>query len=44
MTIEEMIAYLKTWAKINRQEVYGSPADYVDADRLLAELANLERA
>lgn len=43
MTIEELTQYLKTWAKVNAQEVYGSPRAYLHLDGLLSKLDKLTK-
>lgn len=41
MSIEEVTAYLKTWARLNAREVYGSPRSYIHLDDLTAELGRI---
>lgn len=43
MENRELIAYLKTWAKLHTQEVYGSPRDYISVWALESELDSLLR-
>lgn len=44
MDKNEIIAYLKTWIQLNRQEVYGSAKDFIDVPRLLHELDKIKDA
>lgn len=42
MTPEQITAYLRGWAKLHAQEVYGSPREYIHIDTLNAELKRIE--
>lgn len=42
MTPEEIVAYLRGWIKLNKQEVYGSPRDFVNVRELERQLKNIE--
>lgn len=43
MNAKEIAEYLRTWAKIHAQEVYGSPADYINIHSLLNQLDRIEK-
>lgn len=43
MDINDALDYLKTWAKVNAEEVCGSPREYVKSWELEYEINQLKR-
>ena len=42
MSPEQIVAYLRGWAKLHTQEVYGSSREFININSLNAELDRIE--
>ena len=42
MNAEQIADYLIVWAKLNAEEVYGSPREYISIDALKSQLRQIK--